>query len=61
VLTGLSAHELHSLKLSKLKATNLGLVSNLNNEKSKNIKLKTIRTDQLSPVIKLNDEGKLSS
>jgi hypothetical protein len=44
--------------LSKLKATNLGLVSKLNNEKSKNIK--TIRTDQLNPVIKLNDEGKLS-
>jgi hypothetical protein len=39
--------------LSKLgrNATNLGLVSNLNNEKSKNIK--TIRTDQLSPVIEL--------
>jgi hypothetical protein len=30
--------ELHFIKLSKLKATNLDLVSNLNNEKSKNIK-----------------------
>jgi serine/threonine protein kinase len=39
--------------LSKLKATNLDLISNLNNKKSKNIK--TIRTDQLSPVI--NDDG----